>query len=98
MVAKIYFFHRPQSDRDPVRNHRAAFSADRLFFDDADAVATGLSRPGAASDWQMAPAHLRAGLDAGRKTDARFLQFVRGDARHSYDFSGSCAIGVRRVW
>src|SRR5712692_8059685 len=98
MVAKIYFLDRSQGDRHPVRIHRAVFSALRFFLDDADAVATGLSWPGFASDWEVPPAYFRGGHDAGRENDARLLQLVRRDARHDHGLSRDCAIGVRRVW
>ena len=70
----------------------------RLLPDDVDALAAGLSWPGAAGDWQISPAHFRAGLDAGRENDARLLQLVRRDARHDHDLSRSRAAGVRSVW
>src|SRR5947207_15779695 len=73
MVAKIYFFHRPQSDRDPVRPLRAGIPLLWILPDDVDARATGVSRPGAAGDWQMAPAHFRVRHVSGSKYDDGFL-------------------------
>src|SRR6266480_5340249 len=96
MVAKIYFFHRPQSDWNPERALRAGIPLLWILPDDVDAVATGVSRPGAAGDWQMAPAHLRGRHDAGRKNDAGFLQLAMRDARHDYDLCRRCPAGLRR--
>src|SRR5438046_9437096 len=96
MVAKIYFFHRPQSDWNPVRPLRAGIPLLWILPDDDDALATGISRPGYAGDRQMAPAHFRGWYDAGRKNDAGFLQLVRRDARHDYDLCRRCAAGLRR--
>ena len=97
MVAKIYFFHRPQSDRDPVWALRPCLPLLRILPDDDDAVATSVSRPGDAGDRQMAAVHFRGRFDAGRKNDGGFLQLVRRDARHNHDLSWCCAVGVRRI-
>src|SRR5206468_6666287 len=98
MVAKVYFLYRPQSNRYPVRIYRPDFPAIRFFPDDADAMATGLSWPGIASDWQISPAHFWAEHDARRENDARLLQLVGRDARHDHGLSRHCATGVCRVW
>src|SRR5207244_7555672 len=82
----------------PIRIHWPNFPALRFFPDDADAVATGVSWPGIAGDWQISPAHFWAEHDAGRENDARLLQLVRRDARHDHGLSRDCATGVRRVW
>src|SRR6476619_2332489 len=85
MVAKIHFFHRPQSDRNSIWLVRAGVPLLRLLPDDVDAMAAGLSRPGAAGDRQMAAIYLRPG-DRRWENDARLLQFVRRDAWHDHDF------------
>src|SRR6476619_8513961 len=85
MVAKIHFFHRPQSDRNSIWLVRAGVPLLRLLPDDVDAMAAGLSRPGAAGDRQMAATYLRPG-DRRWENDARLLQLVRRDAWHDYDF------------
>src|SRR4029453_8066994 len=97
MVAKIHFFHRPQSDRDSIWPLRAGVPLLWILPDDVDALATGVSRPGAAGHWQMAPAHFRGRLDAGRKNDARLLQLVRRDAWHDHDFRRRRAARLRSV-
>src|SRR6185503_20709503 len=86
MVAKIHFLHRPQSDWNSIWTVRAIISVPGVLPDDADALATGLSRPGAADNWEMAAAHLRPGIHARWENDARFLQLVRRNAWHDHDF------------
>ena len=85
MVAKIHFLHRPQSDRNSIWPVRPVISVLRVLPDDADALATGLSRPGTAGDRQMAATHFRPG-HCGWENDARLLQLVRRDAWHDHDF------------
>src|SRR5947207_4007778 len=85
MVAKIYFFHRPQSDRNSIWPLRAGVPLLWILSDDDDALATGLSRPGTAGHWQVAATYLRPG-DRRRKNDGGFLQLVRRDAWHDHDF------------
>src|SRR5205823_14646149 len=97
MMAKIYFFHRPQDDWNPVRPLRAGLPLLRILPDDDDAVATGISRPGYAGDRQMAAVHFRGRFDAGRKNDGGFLQLVRRDARHNHDLSWCWSVAVRRI-
>src|SRR5438874_3910019 len=97
MVAKIYFLHRPQSDRNSIWPVRPVISVPRVLPDDADALAIGLSRPGTAGDRQMAATHFRPGLHAGWENDARLLQFVRRDAWHDHDFRRRRAAGLCSV-
>ena len=91
MVAKIYFFHRPQGNWNPVRPLRAGVPLLWVLPDDDDALAIGVSRSGDAGDRQMAAVHFRGRFDAGRKNDAGFLQLVRRHARHDHDLSWCCA-------
>src|SRR6476619_1416291 len=85
VVAKIHFFHRPQSDRNSIWPLRAGVPLLWILPDDVDALATGVSRPGTAGDRQMAAIYLRPG-DRRWENDARLLQFVRRDAWHDHDF------------
>src|SRR4029077_12924151 len=85
MVAKIYFFHRPQSDRNPVRPLRAGVPLLWLLPDDADALATGLSRPGTAGDRQIAATHFRP-WHGGWETDACLSHLARRDAWRDQGF------------
>ena len=64
---------------------RPVISVLRVLPHDADALATGLSRPGTAGDRQMAATHFRPG-HCGWENDARLLQLVGRDARHDHDF------------
>src|SRR4029077_5162109 len=98
MVAKIYFFHRPQSDRNSIWPLRAGVPLLWILPDDVDALATGVSRPGGTCDRQMAAIHLRPG-DRGWENDTRRLQLVRRDAWHDHDFrrrSAARFCGVRQ--
>ena len=72
-MAEIHFLDRPQSDRNPIRHLRPYLSVLRFFADDADALAVGLSGPGAACPWQVAPVLFRGEHDAGREDDPGVL-------------------------
>ena len=97
-MAKVRFLHRPQSYRNSIRNQRPGSSFLWLLSDDVDALAAGVSRNGVAGDRAGDQSSARRRRYARRQDGARFLQFVRRDARHDHDLPRHRAGGLRRLW
>ena len=93
LLAQVRLLHRPQGHRHPVRHHRPAVPALRLFADDADALAARLPGRRAAADRRA----LRRGAHAGRDDAPRVLQRARRDARHHHGLPRRRAARRRRI-